>query len=109
MGEDYDLHISRANNDWVGGPANEYGVGGGFEAIGFDNESFGTTAFQDPPFNTIPWSTIGGGFHGLLYDVRFYQIVLSQAQVTNLYQNKFSISSIAPGQSANAGYCLSHS
>ena len=109
MAYDYKLHVGRANDQWIGGEANEYGIGGGFDAQSFDSVSFGTTPYQDPPWNTIPWSTIDGAFMGLLYDIRYYRIVLSQPQVTNLYQNKFSISSIVPGQCANAGYCLSKS
>lgn len=103
--EDYTLHIGRSDYAILEG--NEYGLGSAFDSLTFDPETFNTSAFLDPPYNTIPHSTIFGAFHGHLYDLRLYQIPLSPVQVGNLYTNKFSISSIPAGQAGNAGYCLS--
>src|SRR5215831_14625911 len=125
---DNDLHIGRFNNVTI--PGNEYGLGAAYDYLGFDRGSFdagdyldilpGTAPFDPICFDPVcydtdagapgvPHSTIHGGYNGLMYDPRLYNIVLTAAQVGYLYANKFSISNISLGQSANAGYCLSHS
>jgi len=125
---DNDLHIGRFNNVTI--PGNEYGLGAAYDYLGFDRGSFdagdyldilpGTAPFDPICFDPVcydtdagapgvPHSTIHGGYNGLMYDPRLYNIVLTAAQVGYLYANKFSVSNISLGQSANAGYCLSHS
>src|SRR5215471_1536767 len=125
---DLNLHIGRSDNTLI--PRNEYGLGGAFDPVSFDFASFDASNYLDllpgtAPFDPVcfdpvcydtdagapgvPHSTVNGAFNGMMYDPRFYSVVLTAAQVGYLYANKFSISNISLGQAANSGYCLSKS